>query len=294
MYSVKKNPKIDFLNEAKLGLVSVIIPTFNRSRLLQLAINSVLNQSYKQIELIIINDGSTDDTKQVLNSYKNQLKIIHQENQGVSKARNAGLEVSSGEWIAFLDSDDTWLERKIEEQIKKLKDSDLFINHTQEIWIRNGVKVNPKQKHFKFDGSNFEDNLDICRISPSSVIIHRQVFEKLGGFDINLPACEDYDLWLRVSNLFEVQYLDKQFVCKTGGHEDQLSRKYFGMDRFRIVALAKMILNEDLTDDRKLNILNEIKKKLKVYLKGCQKRNKTKEIEFFKDLLEKCEKKLKV
>ncbi|MCO4782966.1 MAG: glycosyltransferase [Candidatus Cloacimonetes bacterium] len=288
MYSTDKPTILHFEKQEVKKLVSVVIPTYNRRDTLKRAIDSVLSQTYQNIEIIVIDDGSTDDTSQLLASYGDKIFAIHQKNQGVSHARNTGIAISSGEWIAFLDSDDMWLESKIQLQLESLGDSKLLVNHTQEIWIRNGVRVNPKKKHFKYDGSEFNDNLDICRISPSSVVIHRSVFSKTGGFDISLPACEDYDLWLRICNQFEVQYLDKQLVQKTGGHEDQLSRKYFGMDRFRILSLAKMLFFEPLSEDRAQRIFKELSKKINIYNKGCLKREKYKEIEYFNNLQSKC------
>lgn len=227
--------------------VSVVIPTFNRAKTLPRAVASVLNQSYENLELIIVDDGSSDETEQYLRSLTDsRLRVISTINQGVSLARNTGIESAKGEWIAFLDSDDEWLKSKLIEQIK-LSDEYKII-HTNEIWIRNGVRVNQMKKHAKSGGWIYQKCLPLCCISPSAVMIHKDVFEDVGLFDPKMTVCEDYDLWLRITPFYEVGFVDQPLINKYGGHEDQLSRKFHSMDSYRVKAMLKMLDRLDHAD----------------------------------------------
>jgi len=134
-------------------LVSVIIPTFNRAWILEEAVDSVLSQEFQDFELIVVDDGSTDNTWDILNGYQENVILVRQENKGVSAARNRGIGLASGELIAFLDSDDLWLPKKLSAQVEFFNSNpDALICQTEEIWIRNGVRVNPKKKHKKPSG----------------------------------------------------------------------------------------------------------------------------------------------
>ncbi|MCP3901959.1 MAG: glycosyltransferase family 2 protein, partial [Desulfobacteraceae bacterium] len=208
----------------KKPLVSAIIPTFNRGWIISEAVESILDQDYPNIETIIIDDGSTDDTYKKLFPYLDRITYIKQENKGVSAARNLGINNSTGKFIAFLDSDDLWTKEKISCQIDFFKNNpDAMICQTEEIWIRNGKRVNPKYKHKKLSGMIFEPSLELCLVSPSAVMIKRKLFEIAGLFDENLPACEDYDLWLRISATLPIFLIDTPCTIKKGGHADQLS-----------------------------------------------------------------------
>ena len=225
----------------KPPLVSVIIPTYNRADWLTEAIDSVLAQSYPSCELIIVDDGSTDRTRELIAGYKQPLHYLYQPNQGVSSARNLGIRSATGQYIALLDSDDLWLPQKVEQQVAIMEQCpELQLCHTEEIWIRRGVRVNPKKKHQKYGGYIFPYCLPLCVISPSSAMIRRSLFDEIGYFDETLPACEDYDLWLRITKTYPVYFIDTPLIVKRGGHEDQLSRKHWGIDRFRIQALEKI------------------------------------------------------
>ena len=228
----------------KQNSVSVIIPVFNRLKLIPRSMNSVINQTYPVNEIIVVDDGSNDGTYDMIKENFPQAILIYQENRGVSSARNIGIQAANSKWIAFLDSDDEWMPNKIEEQISFFIKNPLFkVCHTDEIWIRNGVRVNQMKKHRKYGGEIYKKCLPLCVISPSSIIIHKDIFKDVGFFDENLPVCEDYDLWLRICSKYKVLYLDQKLVKKYGGHKDQLSKKYWGMDRYRIIALEKMIDN---------------------------------------------------
>jgi glycosyltransferase involved in cell wall biosynthesis len=270
--------------------ISVVIPTHNRCVLLERAIGSVLGQTRPADEIIIIDDGSTDGTGELVQKKYPALVYFYQENKGISSARNAGIEKARGEWIAFLDSDDTWLPRKLEYQQKALQAMpEYLICHTNEIWIRNGRRVNPMKKHRKSGGHIFKQCLPLCVISPSSVLLHRQVFEQFGNFDPILPVCEDYDLWLRLCAFLPVLYLEKPLITKYGGHADQLSRRYWGMDRYRITALEKIIAHPGVSNANKQDALEMLIRKIKIYLQGAEKRGKRDEQEQLRSKLERYE-----
>ena len=253
--------------------VSVVVPTYNRTHLIHRALQSVVSQTYAPLDLIVVDDGSTDDTCERVRIDYPHATLLSQSNLGVSAARNCGLSVAQGEWIAFLDSDDAWCHSKIEQQLEALaKEPRSRICHTDEIWIRNGVRVNPMNKHFKSGGNIFERCLSLCVISPSAVLLHRSVFEDFGSFDEELPACEDYDLWLRLSAKLPVTYLPDKLIVKYGGHDDQLSKKYWGMDRFRIASIEKLIRSGALTNVQIQSASNEMLKKLDIYLQGARRR----------------------
>jgi glycosyltransferase involved in cell wall biosynthesis len=259
--------------------ISVIIPTFNRSKTIFRAIDSILKQTYKPYEIIVVDDGSTDGTKDlVINKYPS-IKYFYQSNNGVSKARNKGVHESKGEWIAFLDSDDEWLPEKLQEQKKNLEQNPTtFISHTNEIWIRNGVRVNQMKKHQKFGGYIFDKCLEFCRMSPSSIMIHRKVFEDVGNFDEDLLVCEDYDLWIRVTSKYLVTYIDDLMIKKYGGHEDQLSKVKNGIEHFRIQSLEKILLSKILSEGQAEEVRKVLLRKLSIYLNGLKKRNKMEEL----------------
>ena len=202
--------------------VSVIIPTFNRAAPLMRALNSVAEQTCAPLEVIAIDDGSTDNTAERIEQHFPHVRYFKQTNQGVSAARNTGIELAKGDWIALLDSDDEWLPGKLETQLAQLSQQrEVLICHTEEIWIRNGVRVNQMKKHAKAGGWIFQHCLPMCAMSPSSIVIHRRVFDDVGVFDETLPACEDYDLWLRTTCRYPVLFIDKPLIRKYGGHDDQ-------------------------------------------------------------------------
>jgi len=271
-------------------LISLIIPTFNRQASLKRALDSVLQQSLLPDEIIVVDDGSTDATATMLETEFPKIHYIYQDNQGVSAARNKGIRHAKGEWIALLDSDDTWLSKKLETQIKALQQApEIKLCHTEEIWIRNGVRVNAMNKYKKTGGWIFTHCLPLCAISPSSALIHRSVFDDVGLFDENLPACEDYDLWLRISAKYPVLFLEQALIKKYGGHEDQLSHQYWGMDRFRIQALDKLLSHSDLSNKNKIAASNMLLKKARIFQKGALKRGKMESVDYYQGLIERHE-----
>jgi len=193
----------------------------------------VLHQTYYPDEIVVIDDGSVDGTMDAFAQFGDSIAILNQSNKGVSAARNSGILNSLGDWLTFLDSDDEWLPEKLEMQVKYHKENpQIKISQTNEIWIRNEKRVNPMKKHQKYRGWIFKKCLPLCIVSPSAVMIHRSVFDEVGLFDETLPVCEDYDLWLRIARRYEIGLLPENFVIKYGGHDDQLSQKYWGMDRY--------------------------------------------------------------
>ncbi|MBF0226603.1 MAG: glycosyltransferase [Desulfobacterales bacterium] len=263
--------------------VSVIIPTFNRAWAVKKAIDSVLAQDFKNFELIVVDDGSYDSTKEILKSYGDKIITITQDNTGVSSARNKGIKLSQSEFISFLDSDDIWLPQKLSEQIKFFDlNPEALICQTEEIWIRNGVRVNPKNKHKKLSGMIFEQSLELCLISPSSVMLKKSLLEEIGLFDESLPACEDYDLWLRVTCRYPVHLIEKDCLFKYGGHYDQLSRQPC-LDSYRIKAIEK-ILKSGLSDEYYKAALYVLHKKCSIYSKGCLKHGNIEEAFYYQKI----------
>ena len=254
--------------------VSVIIPTYNRAWIVRDAIDSVLGQTYTDFELVVVDDGSTDRTPEILDSYGDRLRVIRQANQGVSAARNRGIGDSSGSLIALLDSDDIWLPEKLAVQVDFFnRNPAALICQTEEIWIRNGLRVNPGKRHRKPTGMIFERSLELCLVSPSAVMVRRELFGKVGLFDESLSACEDYDLWLRVGCQFPVHLIDKPLTIKRGGHEDQLSRQP-SLDRYRIHSLVMLIEAGRLTPAQRNAAVITLRKKCAVYANGCRKRGR--------------------
>ena len=269
-----------------MPMVSVIIPTFNRSEKVVRAVSSVLNQDFRDFEVIVVDDGSIDNTHEALSKYMSAIKYIRQsENMGVSAARNRGIKSSIAPWIAFLDSDDYWLTEKLSVQIEYIdQNPNTVACQTEEIWIKNGRRVNPKKRHKKPSGNIFTQSLKLCLVSPSSVIIKRSLFEDVGLFDETLPVAEDFDLWLRISCRHPIHLIDKGLVVKEGGHDDQLSRQFSGMDRFRIKAIVRLVESGILSQDQTSQAMEELSIKCRIYGEGCVKRGKIQEGNFYLSL----------
>jgi glycosyltransferase involved in cell wall biosynthesis len=274
--------------------VSVIIPTFNRAKKIVRAISSVLSQTFTDFEIIVVDDGSTDGTEDVVAGFAHRISyIVHPSNLGVSAARNTGIRKSNAQFIAFLDSDDYWLPEKLAVQMDFFKaNTQALACQTEEIWIRKGCRVNPKKKHLKPSGNIFEPSLKLCLVSPSAVMLKRSVLEEVGMFDEDLPACEDYDLWLRIACRYPVYLIQQQLVIKEGGRPDQLSSLHMGIDRFRIKALVKLIKSGALNKRQFRATLEELFLKCQIYGNGCLKRAKKEEGEYYLRLPERLTKNL--
>ena len=263
--------------------ISVVIPSYNRKEFLKRSIDSAINQTKKPFEIIVVDDGSTDGTETMIKSDYDFVKFIKQKNKGVSAARNIGIKVSIGEWICFLDSDDEWKKDKLEKQIIAMK-SNLGYKffHSNEIWIKNGIRINQKKKHKKYGGDIFDKCLDMCRISPSSVMIDKTVFDEVGNFNENLVVCEDYELWLRICDKYRVFFIDEPLIIKYGGHQGQLSYSIESIENHRIKALEHLILG-NLNRKNKRHAIQMLLSKLNIYLKGLVKRRKNDEIAVYEE-----------
>jgi glycosyltransferase involved in cell wall biosynthesis len=264
--------------------ISVVIPTFNRISLVARAIDSVLKQSLNPYEIIVVDDGSDDGTSEMIQNKYKSIKLIQQQNNGVSAARNNGIKHAKGDWIGLLDSDDEWTEKKLENQVDRLiKTPEYDFCHTNEIWIRNGVRVNQRKKHEKYGGYIFDKCLDICRISPSSVLFRKNILDHVGWFDDQLPVCEDYDLWLRITAEYRILFIDDPLIIKYGGHDDQLSHGVEGIEFFRIKSLENLLERSELSTDNRILSIQMIIKKYNIYLNGLVKRKKQGEADQIKE-----------
>jgi len=263
--------------------ISVVIPTYNRVELLKRSIDSVINQTIKPFEIIIVDDGSNDGTEAMVKKKYDSLKLIKQKNKGASAARNSGIKASSGEWICFLDSDDEWKNDKLEKQITAVaNNSDYKFFHSNEIWIKNGKRINQKKKHKKYGGDIFKKCLDMCRISPSSVLIDKNIFEEIGFFNENLVVCEDYELWLRICDKYKVFFIDEPLIIKYGGHQDQLSYSIDSIECHRIKAL-EYLLSTSLSKKNRDYTIQMLISKISIYLNGLIKRGKKHEIAVYEE-----------
>lgn len=261
-------------------LISIIMPTYNRESFLPKAVDSVLAQTYENWELILVDDGSIDGTHDLMAGYDDcRIKYHYQDNLGVSAARNKGIGISNGEVIALLDSDDEWLPEKLEMQWRYMSDKGYEICQTDEIWVRNGKRVNQPAKYAKPEGWFFEKSLNMCLISPSCTMFTRQVWERIGPFDTNMLSCEDYDMWLRACLLYPVGLVPKPLTIKHGGRDDQLSNCIPCPDMYRIQALIKILQSGQLAQEMKAVALKELEQKVVIYMQGCEKRGKREEAE---------------
>ena len=270
---------------------SVIIPTYNRHKLTGRAVNSVLAQTFSDYELILVDDGSTDPTPLLADTFRGRMIYLRQDNHGVSAARNRGIRLSRAEWCAFLDSDDLWHPDKLREQSRYIAaHPDIKISQCEEQWIRKGKRVNPGLRHIKPEGSIYLNSLELCLISPSSVVVSREIFDRYGMFDESLPACEDYDLWLKITAREKVGLLKKELNVRHGGHDDQLSQQYWGMDRFRIYSLVTMLNSGLIESGEYFSRTRDIAlQKSRILLSGARKRGKEEfalEVQRIIDLLE--------
>ncbi|MCP4649265.1 MAG: glycosyltransferase [PVC group bacterium] len=270
---------------------SIIIPTYNRLDFLKTAINSVLTQSFENFELIIIDDGSTDQTLNYIKTITDpRIKYIRQNHSGVSPARNNGVLNSQGDFIVFLDSDDQFKKEKLEVTYRYINQfPQIKIFHTEEIWYRNGILLNQKIRHKKPDGSVFEKALPLCCIGMSTTAIKKDLFADIGLFDESMPACEDYDFWLRATQKYSVKLIPESLTLKTGGHKDQLSKKYPAMDKFRIDSINKIIKSGQLDEAQSVAAVKELKQKCRIYINGAKKRNRLKEVDYYTNLVESLE-----
>jgi glycosyltransferase involved in cell wall biosynthesis len=227
--------------ENQLPLVSVIIPAYNRAETITLAIDSALAQTYKNIELIVVDDGSSDNTKETLTRYGGSIKYIHKSNGGCSSARNAGIKTARGEYIAFLDSDDAWYPHKLEKQMSLINSDGGYGLAISEIEF-----VNNKMEHLDFSNirkmltSNefaLKHLLGLPPVVSSYLLIRKDVFSEVGLFDETLETAEDLEIMLRICSKFKGILADEPLV-KYRKSADSISHKLFTGNRLR--ALEKL------------------------------------------------------
>ena len=266
--------------------ISVIIPTYNRSNFLERAVLSVADQTCQCLELIIVDDGSTDDTgntvERLAHRLRFPLKYFYQENKGAAAARNTGIRNASSEYICFLDSDDRFVPEKLSFQLNAMQQTESLISHTREIWFRRERLLNQKKKHLPRGGHIFRECLQMCVVGMSTVMVRRSIFDKYGYFDESLPCCEDYDFWLRVSVNEEFLLVPRQYTIKDGGRDDQLSVVYrTGMDKYRIRSIVNLLDNNPLTEFQRDLALKELKRKCEIYGNGCLKHGREEEGNYY-------------
>ena len=267
-------------------LFSVVIPSYNRKSFLKKSIDSVLNQTFKDFELLVVDDGSTDSSILLVSEYIGKgLNYIRTQNYGVSHARNTGINYSRGRYIAFLDSDDTWEKDKLEhvfQYIKKLPDIELF--HTEETWVRGGQELKQKGKYKRYSGKVYLHCLPLCCIGMSTLVVKRALLDRIGLFDESMPVCEDYDFFLRATLENEVKLIPLPLTLKDGGRDDQLSNRQ-GLDEFRIYSLEKMLNSGLLSGKSREQTINELEKKCTIYAKGAEKRGRIEDAKKYRDKL---------
>ncbi|MEW6289665.1 MAG: glycosyltransferase family A protein [Thermodesulfobacteriota bacterium] len=266
--------------------ISVIIPTYNRREFLARAIDSVLDQGWQDFELIVVDDGSTDETARSVASYGGRVRYLYQENRGPAAARNTGVRAAEGEFIAFLDSDDRFAPEKLAvQQAAMAARPEYLISHTDEIWYRRGELLHQKKKHFRPHGFIFGECLKLCVVGMSTVMLRREFFAKVGYFDEELPCCEDYDLWLRASVSLPFLKVDRPLTIKAGGRPDQVSVRFrAGMDQFRIRAMVKLLGQQDLSDEQRQLARQELARKCRIFGNGCVKHGRPEEGRYYLEL----------
>ncbi len=268
--------------------VAVVVPTFDRARVLGRALESVARQEEPPAEVVVVDDGSGDDTLAVIDAWTEELPLryLYQENAGPSAARNVGVALCRSRWVCFLDSDDEWAPEKLTRQLEaSRRRPEIAVWHTDEIWIRRGNQVLQRERHRKRGGHIYRDCLPLCVISPSAVMLDRETFLAAGGFDESLPVCEDYDLWLRLCCEHEVGFVDEPLVRKHGGHADQLSRRLPAMDRFRVLALEKSLASGKLGQGDWEATRAMVLEKLEILRAGALKRGLTAAAEGYEEKL---------
>lgn len=251
-------------------LVSVIIPTFNRARFLVEALESVFSQTYRPLEVLVVDEASTDETPKVVSRFP-VIYVRRPVRRGPAAARNRGIVLSRGELVSFLDSDDLWLPEKIARQVAFFQEHPQAVAvQPEEIWIKEGRQVKPKRQHRKPHGYFFHRAVKLCVVSPSGVMLRRKILEEIGLFDEEFPVCEDYELWLRLAVRYPVHLLPEPLVIKRGGHADQLSRTP-GLDLWRARALAKILRDPVLSPEMRLMAWSEARRKLALFRRGALK-----------------------
>ena len=206
--------------------ISVIIPTYNRGQYITQALESVLNQTFHDYEIIVIDDGSTDNTQEILKKFEGKIISLRQDNQGISNTRNRGINESHGVYITFLDSDDFWAPDKLEEQVKIL---DAYpkvgiVYARMPIINERGEKIGMKPAGVS--GKNFKELLEVWGDIPTSTVMtRRDCFEKAGLFESPLEPMEDIDMWIRIARFYDLYEIENKVLAYYRRHEEQITSK---------------------------------------------------------------------
>jgi len=268
--------------------IGVVIPAFDRAAMLAEAVTSVFSQTADSFRLVVVDDSSTEDLSEVrwLVEKRGHLWLSHAENRGVAAARNTGAEALASDWIAFLDSDDLWDPKKLESQLAWHRSHpDCRISQTAERWIRMGREVRKPAGWRQKGGDLFAECVDRCAIGPSCVMIRRDLWTEIGGFDERFPVCEDYELWLRIASREPVCLVaGDPLVEKRGGHPDQLSTRVPALDRYRVVALLQILERGGLGGSPSAIVRAGLAKKAKIVSSGAAKRSAAYRERFYRSL----------
>ena len=198
-------------------IVSVIIPVYNGEKYISKTLDSVLGQTYNHIEIVIVNDGSLDNSEQVIQQYMSlgNVKYFYQENRGVAAARNYGIQQAAGELIAFVDQDDIWLPDKLEKQIRlMLIDTDLALVHGRIDFINeDGLRIEPLWSHPEVSGNCFKQMFSGNKIAMLTVLVKKESLVAAGMFDERIAITDDYDIWLKISYANRIGFIDEPIAC---------------------------------------------------------------------------------
>jgi glycosyltransferase involved in cell wall biosynthesis len=228
------------------GLVSVVIPNYNYSHYLREAIDGVLGQTYQPIEIVVVDDGSSDGSRDVLESYGSTIKAIFQQNHGVSQARNTGVEASDGEFLAFLDADDLWLPKKVERQVERfVAEPELGLVH---VGVRE-IDGEGKDLREKLSGGEGRIADQILMLTDEGVLgggsgfmVPRAVFDDIGGFDVRLSTSADWDLLYRIADRYAVGFVS-EVLLKYRVHGSNMHANVAVMERDMMLAFEKAFEN---------------------------------------------------
>lgn len=293
-----------------MAQVSVIVPTFNKKEQVREALQSVLDQKFQDIEILIADDGSTDGTPLALfkelgaqpeaidvlakmgnNSIRPfthafqcggiTVQYHYGINRGLSTARNRGIKSARGEYIAFLEPDDFWAPHHLSELISHLKrNREVKVCRVSERLIREGKSRAPKHPANRTTGWLFEASLDSSLMSISTVICHRSCFSICGCFDENMPACEEYDLWIRISSHFPIGFLDCNSVTRRTPRPADSIRAW-NWDRFRVYALEKAFQSGHITPEQRYLVAQSIVLKCERLVEGFKRQKSDERSNFY-------------
>ena len=296
--------------------VAVVIPVRDRAAMVVEAIASVLAQTYRDLGVVVVDDGSADGSAESAETALARAAVparvvrlpardaptppgpprqptpvvaappaaVCPGRRGVAAARNAGAAVFDARWLAFLDSDDLWLPAKLERQIAWLAERPRYrLAQTEERWLDGGRHRNPRAWHRKEEQLLLR-SFERCLVSPSAVVLSRELFAEHRGFDEAFAVCEDYELWLRITARERVGLVPERLVVKRGGHPGQLSRSTWGLDRWRVAALAKFLATVPLADAERAAAIAVARGKCAVLASGAERRGKRDEAERYRRL----------